>query len=245
MPSAGTGGIGSASTASTTAAAASGFPWLAAGGLGLQAATTLFGKDGVPKSRVREATTDQFQALVRAARQMGIHPLYALGSAQAAPASVIPGQSKWGSFAKDAALMLSGIEERKASTDLLKAQADYYRARAKDLNQPPAGTSQPRVEIGQASQPVPVPRMSSKLDVVNPDGSITRQDNPHAAMDISELAGMYLSRALNWKPDMGDFGEFLFGAWKRLGTKKYNELREGYRKYRGKNLPTPKQLGAM
>lgn len=78
---------------------------------------------------------------LKAAKLGGIHPLYALGAATPGPAQVIPGQSKWGSIAKDVAnafadaqLAKAQVQQNKASTDLLRAQTAESQARTAEIN---------------------------------------------------------------------------------------------------------------
>lgn len=102
------------------------------------------GTKAVKAGDYRSAASGTIEGKVMGARRMGIHPLYALGASTPGPAQVIPGQSKYGSIAKDAVAMMNqqaAVDQTNAQTDLLKAQASLTRAQIRELNaNPNAGT---------------------------------------------------------------------------------------------------------
>lgn len=160
-----------------TAAAAS-IPWwqTAGGAAAISAGGSLLGgmlggSSGVPKSSYREAATQTMQAKIRTAKQMGVHPLYALGAATPGPIQKIPGQSLSGSIAKDAANAISqavlnkaALAESRAKVNLLEAQAAAINKEVNTTGGSPHGATggnpaqsfaleyQPKQRIPQADQ---------------------------------------------------------------------------------------------
>ncbi|AXL15336.1 hypothetical protein [Microviridae sp.] len=94
------------------------------------------GSSGQNKSAYREATTQNFQALVRTARAEKIHPLYALGTSSPSPlqkagggraAQAVRGATQ--ALAKYP-IMQAEIKRGEAAARLDDAQAAYWRAKA-------------------------------------------------------------------------------------------------------------------
>lgn len=194
---------------------------------------------------------------VRDAKAAGIHPLYALG-APGVGAGILKGQGPSGAQKAGDALQGLGrtatnysqaaqakafneanIQKVKAETDFINEQMEASRQHreAQNAHQGPAETSPALYG--------PYNKMPSKKWVVNPDGTGYWINNPDTAMDISELAGGYLNQLLNWTPNMGDFNEAVFGAWKRLGARTFRKLQRAYKRQTGKQLKRPNRYGAM
>lgn len=113
----------------------------ALGAAGIQTAGSLIGGmlggsgDNVGKKEYKEAAYGTIKGKVRAAKDFGLHPLFALGTSTPGPMQAIPGQSNWGSVAKETAGHAAGAlrslapARTKAETDLLAAQTENWQLR--------------------------------------------------------------------------------------------------------------------
>lgn len=139
----------------------------ALGAAGIQTAGSLIGgmlsgsdSGNVGKKEYKDAAYGTIKGKVRAAQDMGLHPLFALGTSTPGPMQAIPGQSNWGSTAKEVGAIGAGAlrdlvpQRTKAETDLLAAQTENWNLRNAALrkaNADPAPHGAPTVSSGSTT----------------------------------------------------------------------------------------------
>lgn len=168
--------------------------------LGASLGAGLFDSGGTKAAKAgdyRSAASGTIEGKVMGARRMGLHPLFALGTSTPGPSQVIPGQSKWGSIAKDvaaAATQIPAIKHTQASTDLLKAQAENMRAKTRELNANPAPIGAPTTGFRGWQQHLRTTRHIVPLyrEVRDKDGKIIKIPNQDAGVELPETYGAYL-----------------------------------------------------
>lgn len=183
-----------------------------------------------------DAAFHSIEGKIHAANKFGLHPLFALGANTPGPSQFIPGQSKWGSAAKDAAHAISNAiaqkkqnEVAEAQTDLLKAQTAEAKANAdrinREINKDP--TPQPPLRKFTGNQvhgmfDGPPPLYVPYYDTVTK--KVVQLPNPEANIEMPETVGAYIAS----RPYHGKTGLFQSG---RKHSKPKGKSRRGTRSY--------------
>lgn len=185
MPLAGTGGIGAAARGAAMGSSISpGMGSIIGAGIGA-AGSLLSGRGGsnVGPKEYKDAAYGTIKGKVRAAKEFGLHPLFALGTSTPGPMQAIPGQSNLGSAAKEVGMGIANATAashaarlQSAQTDLIKAQTRVANAEAarilKDFNTTPTGS-----QVGTPTQ-TPAAALASPIGGVTP--------GPHATAERME-----------------------------------------------------------